>query len=81
MIILNRYQDKSFRVLITLHNLAAINEESARTIEDLVTFLNLDRNPILEILNSLIREGLVSQVDGRYYLNYLGTLRILTTYT
>jgi len=73
--------DKSFRVLITLHNLAAVNEESARTIDDLIKFLNTDKSPILEVLDSLFVEGFVSKVDGRYFLNYNGILRILTHYT
>ncbi|MCP8304661.1 MAG: winged helix DNA-binding protein [archaeon] len=78
---MERYEDKSFRVLVTLHNLAAMNEESARTVDDLVKFMNIDESSILEFLKSLTGEGLISEVGGRYYLNYSGTLRILTNYT
>lgn len=58
-----------------------MNEDSARTIDELVKFLNIGESSILEALKSLTGEGFVSEVGGKYYLNYSGTLRILTNYT
>lgn len=81
MTLLEQHEDKSFRVLVTLHNLAAVNEKSAITVERLVEFMSVDRGPILIVLKSLSGEGLISEIDEKYYLNYSGTLRILTNYT
>ncbi|MCX8181708.1 MAG: hypothetical protein N3D12_01185 [Candidatus Methanomethyliaceae archaeon] len=71
----------SMRLLLTMHNISAVNTDSAKRIDDLRSFSNLHNEELREALRELLSHGYVVERDGTYYLSSLGISVVRSVYT
>ncbi|RLG86733.1 MAG: hypothetical protein DRO15_05780 [Thermoprotei archaeon] len=68
-----KYRKNTNLLLLSLLNsLGAINEERAVSIKDIMEFLDIRREIVLEFLNELIRRGYVAKKNGKYFITRTG---------
>ena len=71
----------SMRLLLTMHNISAVNTDSAKRMEDLRPLSDLKNDELREALRELLSHGYVVERDGMYYLSSLGISVVRSVYT
>ncbi|MDH5811775.1 MAG: hypothetical protein QXO54_05510 [Candidatus Methanomethylicaceae archaeon] len=71
----------SMRLLLTMHNISAVSTDSAKKIDDLRSFSDLQNDELREALRELLSHGYVVERDGTYYLSSLGISVVRSVYT
>lgn len=69
------------RLLLTMHNISAVSTDSAKKIDDLRSFSDLQNDELREALRELLSHGYVVERDGTYYLSSLGISVVRSVYT
>ena len=71
----------SMRLLLTMHNISAVNTDSAKMLDDLRYFSDLHNDELRVALSELLSHGYVVERDGAYYLSSLGISVVRSIYT
>ncbi|MEM2510829.1 MAG: hypothetical protein QXY40_08280 [Candidatus Methanomethylicia archaeon] len=72
----------SLRILAILHLHAATNPETALTLSEILKYIPEARENELEnTLNELIKLGYILEVNKRYYITHIGSLRLMSIYS
>jgi predicted transcriptional regulator len=71
----------SMRVLLCMHNMSAIDANSAKKTEDLTCYCNMGYNDLEKALCELVDFGYIVKKDHIYYLSSLGISVVRGVYT
>lgn len=72
---------KSMRVLLCMHNMCAIDPNSAKGTDDLTGLCGLNHGDVETALGELVNFGYVVRKDHIYYLSGLGISVVRSVYT
>jgi len=71
----------SMRLLLTMHNVSAVDPNSAKNMEELISMSNMSDKDLEKALGELVSFGYVIKKDHIYYLSSLGISVVRSVYT
>ncbi len=71
----------SMRLLMVMHSMSAVSNDSAKGSEELATICGMSGGELDSALRELIQYGYVLQSDHLYYLSSLGICVVRSVYT
>ncbi|MGQ9759628.1 MAG: hypothetical protein ACUVQ5_03530 [Candidatus Methanomethylicaceae archaeon] len=72
---------QSMRLLLIMHSISAVSSDSAKRIDDLISFSDIHGNQLQEALKELLSHGYILEKNGAYYLSSLGISVVRSVYT
>lgn len=71
----------SLRILLILHSLSALSQDSALELKKLSEWARVDLNAMRGLIEELKKSGYVETSDGRVFLSKRGIIKIVSLYS